>query len=399
MVNGPDKAKVLYVGLGWPIPTFIARRARMLHELGLPLTVVGDRRARRSGALGSLPAVWERERGAGLLHLLLGAAVRPGRFRRLMRSLNGSVRARLYFLARHPYLAWIPKPLLIHQQWIGSAEVWSCVARALGAPLLASARGSQVTLEPHDPSKRATIQRCLAAADAVHCVSDGIRQRCEELGAEKGKLFVNYNGIDTAKFAPARAHASMAGEPGSLRLVTVGALIARKNVHTQLLVLRGLRRNGVKAVLTVVGAGPDELALRHCALALGVGDAVRFVGRQPEDSVIEHLHAADVYLSASVAEGLANSVLEAAACGLPVVAFDCEGMREVIGDGVSGCVVPFGDVAGMVAILKKLAEDSAVRQAMGAAGRERVCARFDARTCAQEMIEHYQRIVSAWEQR
>jgi len=386
--------QVLLVGLGWPVPTFIARRVAVLADLGVPVVVACDRRAAKDVLPKGVRVVREMSRARGLLALACRSATRPGQVAALLREIPGTGREKLYFLSRHPYLVSISKPNLIHQQWIGSAQTWATVARALGVPLVASARGSQVTLEPHDARKRLTIQRCLAAADAVHCVSDSILERCAVLGAEREKLFVNYGGIDTERFATLAGRMNRTSDADTLRLVTVGSLIARKNVAAQLLVLRSLRDAGVSANLTVVGGGPDELALKQMASCLGVGEAVEFAGAQPDDAVIRHLQAADVCLSTSVAEGLANSILEAASCGLPVVVFDCEGMREVIQDGSTGFVVPFGDLAGMVDRLTILAKDSAARLALGAAGREWVRARFEARRCAQEMIEHYRRIVS-----
>lgn len=389
-----DRPLVLLVGLGWPVPTFIARRVRVLQDLGQPLIVAMDRRAATGAHGGQARGGGEKNSLAGMSLLVTRGIARPARLLALIRALPGSTYKKLYFLSRHPYLLSIPRPDLIHLQWIGSAKMWATIARALGVPLLASARGSQVTLEPYDPVKRRAIQDCLWAADAIHCVSESIRQCCEALGAAKETLFVNYNGIDTEQFKPALTPVNRGEASGSLQLITIGSLIARKNLSTQLHILRILHQDGVRATLRVIGTGPDDLALRHMAVVLGIGESIEFLGAKTESEVIRYLQSSDLYLSTSVAEGLANSVLEAAACGLPVVAFDCEGMKEVIRDGVSGFVLPFGDMGGMIEKLKALAANPHARRAMGEAGREWVVTRFEARTCAEEMISHYRRIAA-----
>lgn len=388
--------RVLMVGVGWPLPTFIARRIAALQGLHLPTMVALDRRHEGTDTLRLSRVFRERSRPEGLSLLLIAGLKNPARIKALMDALPGSAREKLSFLSRHPYLVSMPRPDIIHLQWIGSASTWAGVARALRIPLLASARGSQVTVEPHSPLKRQTIQRCLEAADAIHCVSEDIRAHCIRLGASPQKLFVNYNGIDTSFFSPGDRHRA---PQDPFKMVSVGALIARKNIPSQLRVLQILRRSGLNARLALVGWGPDELVLRHIAAALGVDHAVDFLGTREEHEVAQILRQSDAYLSTSVAEGLANSVLEAAACGLPIVAFRCEGMGEVVLDGVSGYLHPYGDEESMAESLKCLAFDPEKCRKMGAAGRRLVCGNFEGRACALQMIEHYRRIAFGGERR
>ena len=95
-------------------------------------------------------------------------------------------------------------------------------------------------------------------------------------------------------------------------------------------------------------------------------------GALPPDGVRALLDDADVFVHASLGEGISNGVLEAMASGLPVVTTDCGGMREAVTDGQDGFVVPVRDVAAMSAALVELAGDAGLRTRMGRAARAAV---------------------------
>src|SRR5690606_37617684 len=113
----------------------------------------------------------------------------------------------------------------------------------------------------------------------------------------------------------------------------------------QLLSLKELLRNGLIVKLLLVGEGPDREGLLYTANKLGLSESVVFSGNVAEETVAKLLSQSDIYVSTSIAEGLPNSVVEAAASGLPIVAFACEGIREIVANGENGFVVPFGDIA------------------------------------------------------
>ena len=104
------------------------------------------------------------------------------------------------------------------------------------------------------------------------------------------------------------------------------------------------------------------------------------------------LNQADVYVSASAAEGLANSVVEASACGLPVVTFACEGMAEVLEDQVTGFILPFGDVEGMTEKIQILKDSPERSMQMAEAARARMIEKFDEKKWVSHMIETYKTI-------
>jgi glycosyltransferase involved in cell wall biosynthesis len=103
-----------------------------------------------------------------------------------------------------------------------------------------------------------------------------------------------------------------------------------------------------------------------------VAEEVHLVGGLAREDVVARLRAADVLLHASLVEGIPNTVLEAMACELPVVASDCGGMREAVTDGVEGFLVAPREVHALAGALARLARDPALGRRMGRAGRARV---------------------------
>jgi glycosyltransferase involved in cell wall biosynthesis len=133
-----------------------------------------------------------------------------------------------------------------------------------------------------------------------------------------------------------------------------------------------------------VGYGPQEQRLKEMAEKLGLGERVHFVGYQQD--IWTWLAACDVFALSSDWEGMPNAVLEAMAAGLPVVATAVGGTPDVVVQGTTGLLVPPDDATALAAALDRLIHDPDLRRMMGAAGRQRVRARFS----AQQMVERTQ---------
>jgi glycosyltransferase involved in cell wall biosynthesis len=106
------------------------------------------------------------------------------------------------------------------------------------------------------------------------------------------------------------------------------------------------------------------------------------------------LQGADAFLLSSLSEGISNAVLEAMACGLPVVTTDCGGMREAVTDGVEGFLTPLYDPGAMAGALEKLLLNHRLRTAMGAKARARAVAQFDLKDQIAAWAAAYDRILT-----
>ncbi len=231
------------------------------------------------------------------------------------------------------------------------------LGRWLGLPVTVTLRGTEV---PHsrNPALRPKLQEVFRCTDKVIAVSDSLRRLAVLLGLPADKAVVVGNGVDTDKFQPvdrqlARSRFKLPAEAKCL--VTVGALVERKGFHRVIGCLPGLMsRHPELHYLIVGGAGPEgDISAELCAQVarLELTERVHFLGAFPPEDLKWPLSAADVFVLATRNEGWANVILEAMAVGLPVVATDVGGNREVVRDEQLGRIVPFGDQAALCAAL------------------------------------------------
>lgn len=233
----------------------------------------------------------------------------------------------------------------------------SLLARWLGLPFTVTLRGTEPR-HAADPALRPRLTQALQAAARVFAVSSSLRDVALGLGVAAERAQVVGNGVDLQNFTPlptAEARSRL-GLPHDARvLVTVGGLVERKGFHRVIDCLPGLLGAYPNLHYLVVGGPSPEgdctPMLRARVAALGLADRVRFLGPLPPQELRLPLSAADVFVLASSNEGWANVLLEAMACGLPVVATDVGGNAEVVARDELGIVVPFGDAAALQAAL------------------------------------------------
>jgi glycosyltransferase involved in cell wall biosynthesis len=173
------------------------------------------------------------------------------------------------------------------------------------------------------------------------------------------------------------------------QIVSVGRLAWPKDPLTLVHALAFARVRGNRYRAVIVGDGPDRAGLEAAVSELGIGSAVELHG--PRRDVPDLLARSDVFVLASRSEGGPISILEAMAAGLPVVASDVGGVRELVADGVTGLLVPAADTDALAAALERLLADPGLRRRMGAAGHERARERFDLSAHRRSHLELYER--------
>jgi glycosyltransferase involved in cell wall biosynthesis len=206
-------------------------------------------------------------------------------------------------------------------------------------------------------------------ADLVTAVSEGVADELAQLAAvPRDKIAVVYNPMVDDEIA-ARAAEPVehpwfrAGEPPVV--LACARLVPQKDYPTLLAAFARLRRD-VTCRLWILGEGPLRGELEALAVKLGVGDDVHFAGF--DKNPFRFMARACVLMHASRAEGLPGSLIQAMACGTPVVSTDCDfGPREVITTGRDGYLVPIGDVEMLAARVRELLVDRARRDEFGIA--------------------------------
>jgi phosphatidylinositol alpha-1,6-mannosyltransferase len=188
-------------------------------------------------------------------------------------------------------------------------------------------------------------------------------------------------GTDPTQFRPDRDTGTLRTRWGIRRapiLLTVARLVPHKGQDAGIRVLAKLHEEFPDLRYILVGEGHDEARLRNLAADLDVMHLVGFAGPMRDDELPEAYATSTVYLGASRvdseinAEGFGIAFIEAAACGLPVVAGDSGGVRSAVRDGETGFVVDPSDVDAMVDAVGRLLRDDDLRMAMAAAGRRAV---------------------------
>jgi colanic acid/amylovoran biosynthesis glycosyltransferase len=397
MPHVPQPIKILMVGLGWPPETFLQRLIRGLAEAGVEVTVATDKRpgAEWSGHANFqwLPApAWGAAPVPKRLVLLGSMLVRalinnPKELWRLLK-INRTDGCRPRLITWYRLLPFIGKHWdVIYFPWIPVEDYFPLFNNGVG---VVSCRGSQINVAPHGSNRRdiiKSLQLTFHKAAAIHCVSEAIKTEARQYGLDPVKAWVIRPAVDPDFFCPARPPKIKAS---TFRIIAVGSLIWLKGYEYALLAVRRLRDRGVPVQFHIIGNGAERSRLLYTIVDLELQGQVHLLGRLSAAEVRSQLQQADVFLLASLCEGISNAVLEAMACGLPVVTTDCGGVREAVTDGVEGFVVPGGDPEAMAAALAQLAFDREKRQKMRERGRARIIEHFTLERQVQDFIKMYQ---------
>ena len=254
---------------------------------------------------------------------------------------------------------------VIHGNWSIPAIVAALAARPMGIPSIATLRGEDVTRVESSILFRWLLGLCLRINQAVVVVSEAMRKRLvQRFPWAADRIIFIPNGVELGADRERRdLH-----QP--LRLLSVGSLIARKRLDTLVHAI-ALLPSDVGITLRLVGDGPQAGALVELAQRLDVFAHVELIGAVPPQEIQAHLDWADIFLFASESEGRPNAVLEAMAAGLPVVATDIPGVRELVG-AKTGLRVPVGDARAFADAILRLAGNAQAVRAMGCAGRSAI---------------------------
>jgi sugar transferase (PEP-CTERM/EpsH1 system associated) len=268
-------------------------------------------------------------------------------------------------------------------------------AKLAGVPIVV--HGEHGTIKD-DTKMHIYIQRLLwRMTDQVLSVSEVLREKlCKTIGFPKERIRVVTNGVDLCRFDVAEklsGYTSPLGlRSGALMFGTIGRLVPVKSYPILLAASRLIFDRIPNSYLISVGEGSLYDELSAMVRNYDMTDRVKFLGWRSD--VPKILKALDVYVLASESEGMSNTILEAMASGLPVVATAVGGNVELVVDGQTGLLVPPNDPKALAEAVVTLLCDPTRRSKMGQLGHQRVREYFSLETMARNYAGFYLEIFS-----
>jgi L-malate glycosyltransferase len=347
------------------------RWANAMDDRGHPLLIISQHQAERTLLPEGAEVVWLNRTGLAGYFLNAGAV-------------------------RHHLQKWQPDLLNVH--YASGYGTTSALARF--RPTLLSVWGSDVYEFPNQGRlKRLLIRWVLQKPTAIASTSRAMADQVRTLDPRRREISITPFGVDTTLFHPSQRSASEAGE------VTIGIVKSLEPVYGIDVLLRAfaglcadeeLRNSQRRCVLVIVGGGQESGPLVELATQLGILDRTSFIGPVVHATVPMWLNRFDIYVAPSRSESFGVAVIEAGACGLPVVVSRVGGLPEVVVEGETGIIVPSEDVGALQAALKLLVLDSALRTRLGDEARAHVTREYEWHSCVDRMAAVYDKILGEY---
>ncbi len=240
------------------------------------------------------------------------------------------------------------------------------------------------------------VDRYLARrTDRIVTNSSGVVDFYAGHGIPADKFQVIPNGIDAATSPPARSRAEVLAElklPDNAKLIgAVGRLWPQKGYKDLIWSAELLKVVRPDSHLLIIGEGPQRMQLLRWRDSLGIADRVHFLGHRAD--VLDLLPHLSCFWIGSSYEGQSNAVMEAMNAGVPVVASDIPGNRDLVVDQQTGFLFPVGDRATLSRVTDRLLDDPQLAESLGQAGRARMRAHFSVEQMVDRHVELYRRVL------
>ena len=302
-------------------------------------------------------------------------------------------------------------PAFVYQRYSLNNYAGLRIARRFGVPFVLEYNGSEIWMGrhwgralAHETLSRRIEQLNLSSADLVVVVSRAMRDEIVGHGVAERAVFVNPNGVDPDRYRPDIDGSAIRARYGLQNSVVVGFIGTFGPWHGAEVLARSVvkllnddptRASGVG--LLMIGDGARMPHVRRILHEGGAGDRVVFTGLVPQQDGPSYLAACDILVSPHVPNpdgtpffGSPTKLFEYMAMGKPIVASDLEQIGEVLRHGRTAWLVPPGNADALASGLRRLLDDPALREALGAAARREVVARYTWREHTRRTIERLQ---------
>lgn len=241
---------------------------------------------------------------------------------------------------------------------------------------------------------RWNLRRASRVFSTSHAMADQVMRLVPDLRSE---VVVTPFGIDCEVFKFTERHDNLEIVIGSVKSLApvygMDVLVRAFGILRQRL-LEAAAPLAARIRLRIWGDGPDRMLLEKLIVDLELQDVVRLMGQIPHEAVPDALSELDVFVASSRAESFGVAVLEASACGLPVIASRVGGLPEVVEDGQSGYLIAPDDPFALCDALECLVRDRTLRSEMGRSGADMVRRRYAWEHCVDRMLDGYATVLA-----
>jgi sugar transferase (PEP-CTERM/EpsH1 system associated) len=280
---------------------------------------------------------------------------------------------------------------------------WSCVdaivgARLAGVPIVVHGEHGRDAIDPHGRNTRRRIGRRVLGPFVTQFVTvsqDLERWLVEDVGVPARKVVSICNGVDTKRFSPGAREAARLALGIGVEGFVVGTVARLDPVKDQIGMIQAFKEvaSDPRALLVIAGDGPARPELERAISTLGLEERVRLLGER--NDVPQVLAALDVFVLGSVGEGISNTILEAMATGLPVIATRVGGNPELVVDEATGLLVEPRRPDRLGAMMRRYLENPELGTRHGRAARERATSQFSLDRMVGAYGDLYVRLVRA----
>ena len=278
----------------------------------------------------------------------------------------------------------------IHSQWINSCgTVGMYAAWLLGKSFSFTGHAADLFRE------RCALKDKISRAQFIVCISSFHRDFYIAEGADPDKLIINYCGIDTGQFSPELTTSSdLEGDQyPPLRLLSAARLVEKKGFEYLIAACKSLAENGVPFECVIAGDGPLLNSLEEKISEYNLADRVSLTGRLLlQEDIPGFMRSGDIYCLPCVwasdgdVDGLPQMLMEAMACGVPVISTRLVGITDLIDDGETGLLAEPNDADDLAVKIQRLINDKSLRDRFAISGREKVESQFDLSNCLEPLL-------------
>lgn len=215
--------------------------------------------------------------------------------------------------------------------------------------------------------------------------SQGLKELALQ-SAPDSEIGVIYNGIDIEEFFPDHSKTN----PNQFQIICVSRVTPRKGIRFLVQAFKTLSGRYDQIRMVIAGDGNEKKSLEQLVRGLGLEDKVVFLGVVPHEKVVEYYQKANIFVLPSLNEGMSNTMLEALGCGLPIVATDTGGTKELISDRVNGLIVKTKDSSDLAEKIEQIILNPEFEKTMAIESRK-LAEKMSWQVVANQYVELYQK--------